>query len=111
MGFQALRRVPHTLLALEAAARKVGAEAPREERKWYQMPVFWIGLIAGALIVLVFGPRTSERTPRQPPPTMAIETPAQPDAEPIPRVDAGADLAPSAAEPAAEPETPAETAP
>ncbi|HRE44737.1 MAG TPA: 2-polyprenylphenol 6-hydroxylase, partial [Terricaulis sp.] len=51
-GFAALRRLPHTLLAVEAAARKVGAEAPREERKWYQMPVFWLGLIGGAVLAL-----------------------------------------------------------
>ena len=98
MGFQAMRRLPHTLNALEAAARKVAIEAPREERKWYQMPAFWIGLIGGALIVMVFGPRV-ETPPRQPPPTSAIETPAQPDAEPLPQVDAGADLAPVAQEP------------
>jgi len=98
MGFQAMRRLPHTLNALEAAARKVAIEAPREERKWYQMPAFWIGLIGGALIVMVFGPRV-ESPPRQPPPTSAIETPAQPDAEPLPQVDAGADLAPVAQEP------------
>ncbi|HRO04990.1 MAG TPA: AarF/UbiB family protein, partial [Terricaulis sp.] len=42
-GFAALRRLPHTLLAVEAAARKVSAEAPREERKWYQLPAFWLG--------------------------------------------------------------------
>jgi ubiquinone biosynthesis protein len=98
MGFQAMRRLPHTLNALEAAARKVAIEAPREERKWYQMPAFWIGLIGGALIVMVFGPRV-ETPPRQPPPTSAIETPAQPDAEPLPQVDTGADLAPAAQEP------------
>jgi hypothetical protein len=45
------------------------------------------------------------RAPRQPPPTAAIETPAQPDANPVPRVDAGADLD------APETETPAQEAP
>ncbi len=92
MGFQALRRLPQTLLAVEAAARKVSIEAPREERKWYQMPVFWIGLIGGGLIVMVFGPRV-DSVPRQPQPTAAIETSVQPDAEPLPRVDPNADLA------------------
>jgi ubiquinone biosynthesis protein len=105
MGFQALRRLPHTLTALEAAARKVSIEAPREERKWYQMPAFWIGLIGGALIVMVFGPKDAP-PPRQPPPTSAIETPAQPDAPVYPRVDPSADLVVPA-----ETETPAEPAP
>jgi len=72
----AMRRLPHTLTAIEAAARKVSIEAPREERKWYQMPAFWIGLIAGGIIVLVFGPRTIERPPAQPAPAPArIEGP------------------------------------
>jgi ubiquinone biosynthesis protein len=52
-GFAALRRLPQTLTAVEAAARKVSAEAPREERKWYQMPVFWIGMLAGGVLALV----------------------------------------------------------
>lgn len=52
-GFAALRRLPHTLLAVEAAARKVSAEAPREERKWYQLPAFWLGLVGGGLLALV----------------------------------------------------------
>ncbi|MCX7359402.1 MAG: 2-polyprenylphenol 6-hydroxylase [Alphaproteobacteria bacterium] len=105
MGFQSLRRLPHTLTALEAAARKVAIEAPREERKWYQMPAFWIGLIGGALIVMVFGPQESGHPPRQAPPTSAIETPAQPDAIPHPTVDIDADLVGPA------PEAPAGTTP
>jgi hypothetical protein len=75
----ALRRLPHTLIALEAAARKVSTEAPREERKWYQMPAFWIGLIGGALIMFVFGPRNVEREIVQPTPEPArIEQPVTP---------------------------------
>jgi ubiquinone biosynthesis protein len=70
-GLGALRRLPHTLIALEAAARKVSTEAPREERKWYQMPAFWIGLIGGALIMFVFGPRNVEREIVQPAPEPA----------------------------------------
>jgi len=65
-GFAAMRRLPQTLTMIEAAARKVSVEAPREDRKWYQMPVFWIGLIGGALIMFVFGPRTIVREPAQP---------------------------------------------
>ncbi len=78
-GLGALRRLPHTLIALEAAARKVSTEAPREERKWYQMPAFWIGLIGGALIMFVFGPRNIEREIVQPAPEPArIEQPVTP---------------------------------
>lgn len=78
-GLGALRRLPHTLIALEAAARKVSTEAPREERKWYQMPAFWIGLIGGALIMFVFGPRNVEREIVQPAPEPArIEQPVTP---------------------------------
>jgi ubiquinone biosynthesis protein len=102
MGFQALRRLPQTLTMIEAAARKVAIEAPRKERHWYEMPAVWIAFLGGAILALVLSAGGGERAPRQPPPTSAIETPAQPDANPIPRVDTQADLA----EP--EPETPAE---
>src|SRR5262249_42214783 len=53
LGFQALRRLPQTLAAVEAAARKVSTEAPRQERQWYQMPAFWIGMLAGGVLALV----------------------------------------------------------
>jgi ubiquinone biosynthesis protein len=69
-GFSAMRRLPHTLTALEAAARKVAHEAPRQERQWYQMPAFWLGLAAGGLIVLVFGPRPA-------PPPQPVSEPAR----------------------------------
>ena len=62
----ALRRLPQTLALIDAAARKVSAEAPRPERQWYQMPVFWIALIGGAMIMYVFGPRTIVREPAHP---------------------------------------------
>jgi ubiquinone biosynthesis protein len=52
-GLASLRRLPHTLMALEAAALKVGAEAPREERKWYQMPAFWLGALGGAVLAML----------------------------------------------------------
>lgn len=74
-GFAAMRRLPHTLTALEAAARKVSIEAPREERKWYQMPAFWLGLIGGGLLVLVFGPRNIELAPQPTPEPARIEEP------------------------------------
>jgi ubiquinone biosynthesis protein len=76
-GFAAMRRLPHTLTAIEAAARKVAVEAPREERKWYQMPAFWLGLMAGAVLALIL---TAGSPPRRAPQPMAeparIETPA-----------------------------------
>jgi ubiquinone biosynthesis protein len=64
LGFQALRRLPQTLAAVEAAARKVSTEAPRQERQWYQMPAFWIGMLAGGVLGLVL---TAERTPQRAP--------------------------------------------
>jgi ubiquinone biosynthesis protein len=105
LGFQALRRLPQTLLMVEAAARKVAIEAPRVERKWYEMPAVWIALLGGAIIALALTSVDDTRPARQPAPTSAIETPAQPDAEPRVRVDINADLADPA------PETPAEATP
>lgn len=104
LGFQALRRLPQTITMVEAAARKVAVEAPRVERKWYAMPAVWIALLGGATLALALT-SGEQRQPRQPPPTSAIETPAQPDAEPHARVDVNADLTAPA------PETPAETPP
>jgi ubiquinone biosynthesis protein len=72
--------MPQTMALIEAAARKVRAEAPRQERQWYEMPVFWIGLIGGALIMFVFGPRTIVREQVQPVHEPArIEQPAAPE--------------------------------
>ncbi len=92
LGFQALRRLPQTLIMVEAAARKVAIEAPRKERHWYEMPAVWIALLGGAILALALSLGDGQRTPRQPPPTSAIETPAQPDANPLERVDVQADL-------------------
>lgn len=64
MGFQALRRLPQTLLAVEAAARKTAIEAPRVERQWYQMPAFWLGMVGGALIAIVFFTQRPAEAPR-----------------------------------------------
>ncbi|OQW58013.1 MAG: hypothetical protein A4S17_12160 [Proteobacteria bacterium HN_bin10] len=106
-GLQALRRLPQTLTMIEAAARKVAIEAPRQERKWYEMPAVWIALLTGAVLALMLTADRTPRAPRQPPPTAAIETPAQPDANPVPRVDAGADLdTPDTEAPAQEAPTP-----
>jgi ubiquinone biosynthesis protein len=65
LGFGALRRLPHTLTALEAAARKVSAEAPRQERQWYQMPAFWLGALGGAVVALMVA-GGGQRAPMRP---------------------------------------------
>lgn len=67
-GVAALRRLPATLTALEAAARKVSIEAPRVERKWYQMPTFWLGMVAGGVLALALsagGRAERDQSPRR----------------------------------------------
>jgi ubiquinone biosynthesis protein len=115
-GLSALRRLPHTLLAVEAAARKVSAEAPREERKWYQLPAFWIGLVGGAVLALVLtsGDRRAEPAPRAAP--IAIDqqerapriTEATPAETPAATPSEAAPATPSAptSEPASAPDQP-----
>ncbi len=98
VALAAMRRLPLTLAAIEAAARKVSADPPREERRWYQMPVFWLGMLAGGVMALVLT-AGNDRPPRQPAPTRAIETPAQADVSPRPQVDPQADLTTQDAEP------------
>jgi ubiquinone biosynthesis protein len=105
-GFAALRRLPHTLTALEAAARKVSTEAPREERKWYQLPAFWLGLLAGAVIALVLTARGPSKPPAQPAPEPArieqpvTSAPLTPAPETAAEATAPSDATPSSAEPA-----------
>jgi ubiquinone biosynthesis protein len=70
-GFAALRRLPHTLAAVEAAARKVSADPPREERRWYQSPTFWIGLLAGAVLALVLTAGSAREEPLRQTPEIA----------------------------------------
>jgi ubiquinone biosynthesis protein len=53
VGLAAMRRLPQMLTMIEAAARKVSAEAPREQRHWYEMPAVWIAFLGGALLALV----------------------------------------------------------
>lgn len=108
-GLAALRRLPHTLLAVEAAARKVGAEAPREERQWFQLPVFWIGLLAGAVIALVLS-AGGERAPLPRPAPSPAPTPIElrqpaPRTEPAAEADAPPAEAPAVTEAPAEAET------
>jgi ubiquinone biosynthesis protein len=106
-GFAALRRLPHTLTALEAAARKVSTEAPREERKWYQLPAFWLGLLAGAVLALILTARSPTKPPTQPEPEPArIEQPVSPPAPtPAPAPAPDAATTPEATPPAEEPAT------
>jgi ubiquinone biosynthesis protein len=110
LGLAALRRLPQTMALIESAARKVSTEAPRQERQWYEMPVFWIGLIGGALIMFVFGPRLVVREQAQP-----IREPARIEqpVEPAPRVNGPSATAPippavEQAQDALETETPGE---
>ncbi len=67
LALAAMRRLPQVLSALEAAANKVSHEAPREERKWFENPVFWLGLMAGAVLALVLS-AGGERKPPPPQP-------------------------------------------
>jgi ubiquinone biosynthesis protein len=101
-SLQALRRLPQMLAAMEAAARKVSTEAPRQDREWYQMPAFWIGMLAGGLLALILSAE------RPAPPAQAVRVQlVQPPAQQLP-AQAPASQAPAAA--AAQPptETPAE---
>ena len=118
LGLAALRRLPQAMAAVEAAARKVSAEAPREERKWYENPVFWIGMIGGALLALVFtdGARRAATAPQPAAAPARIEEPSTPLVRPsaralIPPVVNSAAEPLDAAEPDAEPEADAAPAP
>src|SRR5690606_32939260 len=86
LGFAALRRLPHTLLAVEAAARKVSGEAPREERKWYQLPTFWLGIMAGAVLALVLTAGGQKPAPApapiEEPPPVIERAPLKPQVQP-----------------------------
>jgi ubiquinone biosynthesis protein len=83
VGLAALRRLPQTMALIEAAARKVSTEAPREERQWYQMPAFWIGMLAGGVLALVLTVET-----RRGPPPRTLQEPARIEA-PAPRANGG----------------------
>jgi ubiquinone biosynthesis protein len=107
-GFAALRRLPHTLSALESAARKVSAEAPREERKWYQMPAFWLGMLAGAVLALALsaGERRPAPQPAPAPARIEAQSPAS-DRTPPGAISPAHQTPPAATttEPAPAPET------
>jgi ubiquinone biosynthesis protein len=124
-GFNALRRAPQTLAALEAAALAMSAApTPAQRNQFHWMP-FWIGFAAGAvamLLAMAGGTPKAQKAPEPP----AAEQPERPPAPqphsnvvPIPPAAPAASPAPSlpspsAAEPAhpappAAPETPAPT--
>ena len=78
LAMAAMRRLPQTLAAIEAAARKVSEDAPREDRQWYQDPKFWIGMIGGAILALVLtaNSRQPAAAPAPVPEPGRIEAPA-----------------------------------
>jgi ubiquinone biosynthesis protein len=112
-GLAALRRLPHTLIAVEAAARKVGAEAPRKDRHWYEMPAVWIAFLGGAILALVLsagGRRVDPPRAPDPAPIAAERAPAPvqpsaPSAEPL-EAPAPIEAEPAQTAPAEEAEAP-----
>ena len=107
----AMRRLPHTLAAVEAAARKVSEDAPREEKHWYEMPAVWIAFLGGALLALALTANDRRAPPPEPAPEPArIEAPGPvlrpPNRGPMP------DIVDAPAEPVqTEPAPATETAP
>ncbi len=77
LALAAMRRLPQTLTMIEAAARKISNEAPREERKWYENPVFWLGLMAGAVLALVLSAGGRGKPAQPAPEPVGIERPAR----------------------------------
>lgn len=104
LALAAMRRLPQTLAAVEAAARKVSVEAPREERQWYQMPVFWIGMLGGGVLALALS-AGSQREPVPQRPAQAVRTQQQ-LRPPPPAAEAPLDGTAAPAEGAAEPASP-----
>jgi len=108
LALAAMRRLPQTLAAVEAAARKVSEDAPREEKHWYEMPAVWIAFLGGALLALAL--TANDRRPPPAPPVTAparIEAPAPlqrtPNRGPMPDVvDAPAEPVETEAAPATE---------
>jgi len=108
LALASMRRLPQTLAAVEAAARKVSEDAPREERQWYQDPKFWIGMIGGAILALVLTANSRRNAPVAAAPEPArVEAPGwferAPTRGPMPEiVDAPAEPADGEAAPATE---------
>ncbi|HRK64127.1 MAG TPA: hypothetical protein PLN53_07000, partial [Terricaulis sp.] len=66
----------------------VAIEAPREERKWYQMPAFWLGIMAGAVLALVLTAGGQKPAPQQTAPVEQSEpvierAPLKPQVQPV----------------------------
>ncbi len=107
LALASMRRLPQTLAAVEAAARKVSEDAPREERQWYQDPKFWIGMIGGAILALVLTANSRRAAPVAAPEPARMEAPGwferAPERGPMPEVvDAPAEPADGEAAPATE---------
>src|SRR5262249_8184078 len=66
LGFASLRRLPQTLVAVEAAARKITEGPPRSERLAFQWTSFFIGALIGAVLFLILT-NSSRPLPAQPP--------------------------------------------
>ncbi len=105
LALAAMRRLPQTLAQVEAAARKVSIEAPRQERQWYQMPVFWIGMLGGGVLALALNAGGQRREPVVQQPSQAVRTEQQLRAPP-PAAEAPLDGTSAPAEGATEPGTP-----
>ena len=65
-GLAAIRRLPQTLTALEAAARKVGADPQPTERLRFQWLSFWVGVLSGAVLFLILTAGAQHEHPQQP---------------------------------------------
>ena len=66
-GFASLRRLPQTLAAVEAAARKVSEGPPRGERLAFQWTSFFIGSLIGAVFFLMITQGAHQAAPAREP--------------------------------------------
>jgi ubiquinone biosynthesis protein len=80
-GFNALRRAPQTLAALEAAALAMSAApTPAQRNQFHWMP-FWVGFAAGAvamLLAMAGGTPKAQKAPEPPAAEQAERAAAQP---------------------------------
>ena len=62
-GLSSLRRLPHILAALEGAAKNVSANPPQAERLKFQWLSFWVGVLSGAVLLLILTAGDGQRAP------------------------------------------------